>query len=148
LNPYVRDRIQRKLETLSDERLYQILDYVEFLETKYAERAASPVGMFQRLAESLEDKMRVGGVAVGTITETMGMFNKAAGMLNGVAQSAISVTNDVVNAASRAVDQVGASSAPPSAAGAVAAPRSAQPPASQNSTNNATIAPVKPEAAA
>lgn len=40
MNPYVRDRINRKLETLSDERLYQVLDYVEFLEAKYAEKPA------------------------------------------------------------------------------------------------------------
>lgn len=112
MNPYIRDRIQRKLETLSDERLYQVLDYVEFLETKYAERAASPVSFFQKFTESVEDKMRVGGLSVGAITETVGLLNKAANMLNGVAQSTMSVATDVANAAARAVDQVGAPSNP------------------------------------
>lgn len=146
MNPYVRDRIQRKLDTLSDDRLYQVLDYVEFLETKYAERAASPVNVFQRFAEGVEDKLRVGGVAVGTITETMGLLNRAAGLLNGVAQSAMSVTTDVVNAASRAVDSVGApapasagTTAPQGAAPQGAAPQGAAPrPASVGpSTSNA-----------
>ncbi|MEO7359523.1 MAG: hypothetical protein ABI120_04295 [Gemmatimonadaceae bacterium] len=110
MNPYIRDRIQRKLDTLSDERLYQVLDYVEFLEVKYAERAASPVSFFQRFTESVEDKMRVGGLSVGAITETVGILNKAANVLNGVAQSTMSVASDVASAAARAVDQVGAPS--------------------------------------
>lgn len=108
MNPYIRDRIQRKLDTLTDDRLYQVLDYVEFLEAKYAERAASPVGLLARFTEGVEDKMRAGGVAVSTITETMGLLNRAASMLNGVAQSTMSVASDVASAAARAVDQVGA----------------------------------------
>lgn len=125
MNPYIRDRIQRKLETLSDERLYQVLDYVEFLEVKYAERAASPVSFFQRFTESVEDKMRVGGLSVGAITETVGILNKAANVLNGVAQSTISVATDVASAAARAVDQVGAPTAGASTA-AANAPNAAQ----------------------
>ncbi len=108
MNPYVRDRIARKLDTLSDERLYQVLDYVEFLETKYAEKAASPVNVFQRFAEGVEDKLRAGGLAVSTVSETMGFLNKAMGVLNGVAQSTVAVGRDVVTAAKNAADQVGA----------------------------------------
>ncbi|MEP6766828.1 MAG: DUF2281 domain-containing protein [Gemmatimonadaceae bacterium] len=112
MNPYVRDRIQRKLDTLSDERLYQVLDYVEFLEAKYAERAASPVNMLRGIAETVEDTMRSGGIAVGTISETMGWFNKIGNALNGAAQSTMSVANGVVNAAKTAVDQVSAPAQP------------------------------------
>ncbi len=110
MNPYVRERISRKLDTLTDERLYQVLDYVEFLETKYAEKPATVVNVFQRFAEGVEDKMRSGGIAVGTISDTMGFLNKAMGVLNGVAQSTMSVASDVVNAAKTAADQVAASS--------------------------------------
>ena len=127
MNPYVRERIQRKLDTLSDERLYQILDYVEFLEAKYAERAASPVNMVQRLAEGLQDTMRAGGAAVGTISETMSWFNKTANFMNGVAQSTMSVASGVVNAAARAADQV-VSPTPP-ANQEIAPPKPATPPA-------------------
>lgn len=119
MNPYVRERINRKLDTLADERLYQVLDYVEFLETKYAEKAASPVNVFQRFAEGVEDKLRAGGVAVGTISETMGLLNRAVGVLNGVAEKTLSVANDVVNAAKTAAVQVGA---PPTASGTQPAP--------------------------
>src|SRR5262245_23158541 len=37
LNEHLRERLNRKLEALSDERGYQVLDYIEFLESKYAE---------------------------------------------------------------------------------------------------------------
>lgn len=128
MNPYVRDRIHRKLETLSDERLYQVLDYVEFLEARYAEKPATPVNVLQRFAEGVEDKLRSGGVAVTTISETMGFLNRAVGVLNGVAEKSMSVAGDVVNAARTAVDQVGAPPAPPTAVQPPATPPAAVPP--------------------
>jgi hypothetical protein len=129
VNPYVRDRIHRKLETLSDERLYQVLDYVEFLEARYAEKAPTPVNVLQRFAEGVEDKLRSGGVAVTTISETMGLLNRAVGVLNGVAQTTMTVAGDVVTAARTAVEQVGAPSpgAPAATAGAPVQPSNASP---------------------
>jgi hypothetical protein len=115
MNPYVRDRIHRKLETLSDERLYQILDYVEFLESKYAEKSAPVANVFTRFAEGVEDQLRAGGVAVSTVAETMGFLNKAMGVLNGVAQTTLTVAGDVVSAAKSAADQVGAPPTPTAA---------------------------------
>ncbi len=108
MNPYVRDRISRKLDTLSDERLYQVLDYVEFLESKYAEKPAPVTNVFQRFADGVEDKLRAGGMAVGTVSEAMGFLNKAMGVLNNVASTTKTVASDVVTAAKTAVDQVGA----------------------------------------
>jgi hypothetical protein len=148
MNPYVRDRIARKLDTLSDERLYQVLDYVEFLEGKYAEKPAPVVNVFQRFAEGVEDKLRAGGVAVSTVSETMGFLNKAMGVLNGVAQSTVAVGRDVVTAAKNAADQVGA---PPPAAGATTAPTGApsvpspggtQPAPSQGSASGSGMPPA------
>ncbi len=146
MNPYVRERINRKLDTLSDERLYQILDYVEFLESKYAEKSAPPSNVFTRFAEGVEDKLRAGGVAVSTVSETMGFLNKAMGVLNGVAQTTMSVAGDVVNAAKTAADQVGA---PPTGAPPTATP-SSSPPAPPQGTQPAPggTPPRPPEAAA
>ena len=122
MNPYVRDRIHRKLDTLSDERLYQILDYVEFLESKYAEKSAPVANVFTRFAEGVEDQLRAGGVAVSTVAETMGFLNKAMDVLNGVAQTTLTVAGDVVNAAKSAADQVGAPPPPPTAPAPTPAP--------------------------
>ena len=82
MNEHVRDRIVRRLEALSDERGYQILDYVEFLESKYAERQSPQANVFTRLTESVEDKLRAGRVSASVIAETMGFLNRASNVLN------------------------------------------------------------------
>ena len=99
MNQFLRDRILRKLDTLSDERAYQVLDYVEFLESKYAERQNPSANVFQRFAETVEDKLRAGRVSAATISETMSLMNKAMGVLSGVAAAGKSVANDIVGAA-------------------------------------------------
>ena len=100
MNQFLRDRILRKLEALSDDRAYQVLDYVEFLESKYAERQNPSANVFQRFAETVEDKLRAGRVSAATISETMSLMNKAMGVLSGVAAAGKSVANDIVGAAS------------------------------------------------
>ena len=57
MNDVLRERLLRKLEVLSEEKAYQVLDYVEFLESKYAERPAG-AAPFQKVAETLEDIVR------------------------------------------------------------------------------------------
>jgi len=99
MNTFLRDRIFRKLETLSDERLYQVLDYVEFLESKYAERQTPQVGIFTRFAETVEDQLRAGRVSASAISQTMNLMNQAMGVLNGVAAAGKSVASDIVSAA-------------------------------------------------
>ena len=100
-HPFLRDRIMRKLETLSNDRLYQVLDYVEFLESRYAERQPTAASVFQRFTEGLEDTMRAGRLSADTIAQTMSLMNRAMGVLSGVAAAGKSVASDVVNAASR-----------------------------------------------
>ena len=100
MNQFLRERILRKLDALSDERAYQVLDYVEFLESKYAERQTPTANVFQRFAETVEDRLRAGRVSATTISETMGLMNRAMGVLSGVAAAGKSVANDIVGAAS------------------------------------------------
>jgi hypothetical protein len=106
MNPTLRDRIVRTLESLPDERGYQLLDYIEFLESKYAERTAQSPNALQRFAEGVEDTLRAGRVSASTIAETMGLMNKAMGVLSGVAAAGKSVASDVVDAAQRNVARV------------------------------------------
>jgi hypothetical protein len=106
MNPTLRDRIVRTLESLPDERGYQLLDYVEFLESKYAERTSQAPNALQRFAEGVEDTLRAGRVSASTISETMGLMNKAMGVLSGVAAAGKSVASDVVDAAQRNVTRV------------------------------------------
>jgi len=126
MNPYVRDRINRKLDTLSDERLYQVLDYVEFLESKYAEKPAPVTNVFQKFTDGVEDTLRAGGLAAGTVVEAVGFLNKAMGVLNNVAQTTKTVATDVVSTAKTVADQIGAP--PPGAAPGAPAAATGTPP--------------------
>lgn len=101
MNEFLRDRILRKLDALSDDKGYSVLDYVEFLESRYAEHEPATPGVFQRFAEGVEDTMRAGRISAATVAETMGLLNKAMNVLSGVAAAGKSVANDVVGAATR-----------------------------------------------
>jgi hypothetical protein len=116
MHDILKDRILRRLETLPDERLYQVLDYIEFLESKYAQRQAPGPNVFQRFAEGVEDTLRAGNVSVTAVTEAMGFMSKAMGVLNGVAAAGKSVANDIVStakSAAKATDGGVTQSAPP-----------------------------------
>jgi hypothetical protein len=104
MNEHLRDRVLRKLDALSDERGYQVLDYVEFLESKYAERQPQATNIFTRFSEAVEDRLRAGKVSASAIAETMGLMNRAMNVLNGVATGVAaagrSVASDFATAAS------------------------------------------------
>ncbi len=77
MHDIMRERVWRKLQVLPEAQLYQVLDYIEFLESKYAPgRAARPDG-FQRFAERLEDGMRMRSVAPKVISGTVGLVGTA-----------------------------------------------------------------------
>jgi hypothetical protein len=122
MNENLRDRIMRKLAVLSDERGYQILDYVEFLESRYAERASEAPSIFQRFTEAVEDRMRAGRVSAATIAETVGLMTRAIGVLNGVAAAGKSVASDIVGAATRPAGSAAAAHPSPAPAAPSAAP--------------------------
>jgi hypothetical protein len=145
MNPYLRDKLLQKLETMADERGYQVLDYVEFLESKYAERqspAAAAGNPLSRFADAVEEKLRAGRVSASTIAETMSLMNKAVGVLNGAAAAGKSVASDLMSATSRVVDAAAAaaSSATPSSSGTTAAtgPSASPPAGATNSSPPAT----------
>src|SRR5690349_17868372 len=84
MNEVLRDRLLRKLEALPEEKAYMVLDYIEFLESKYAERPAG-APPFQKVAETLEDTLRAGRVPVNIIRGTMDAVGKAGKLLEKVA---------------------------------------------------------------
>lgn len=84
MNDVLAERIRRKLDVMPDEQAYQVLDYIEFLESKYAQRAAGAPA-FQKVAETLEDTMRAGRVPVNIIRGTMDTVGKAGRFLESLA---------------------------------------------------------------
>jgi len=128
MNPSLKDRIARRLEDLPDDRGYQVLDYVEFLESKYAERQAPPPNVFTRFTEGVEDTLRAGRVSTTAIAQTMDLMNKAMGVLSGVTAAGRSVANDIVTTASQITTNPLAKPPPPPPS---ASPPPAAPPADQ-----------------
>jgi len=137
MNVYLRDKLLQKLDTLSDERGYQVLDYVDFLESKYAERAtaAAAANPLTRFADAVEEKLRAGKVSATAVAETMGLMNKAMGVLSGAAAAGKSVANDLMSATSRVVDAATTAAAAP-ASPAAPKPNGAQ--AGASGTTGAT----------
>jgi hypothetical protein len=137
MNVYLRDKLLQKLDTLTDERGYQVLDYVDFLESKYADRAAATAtgNPLSRFADAVEERLRAGKVSATAVAETMGLMNKAMGVLSGAAAAGKSVANDLMSATSRVVDAATtAASTPP-------APRPGEPTSASSGTTAATGTP-------
>lgn len=97
MNEFLRKRIDRKLETLPDERVYQVLDYIEFLESKYAARTPTEPSPFQKLAETVEDTLRAGQVSVSAIKGTMDVMSGAGRIMSGLAAAGKSVVDQVAS---------------------------------------------------
>ena len=97
MNDVLLQRIQRKLAALSDERGYQVLDYVEFLESKFAERA-TPTGIFAKFTETVEDTMRAGKLPIQAISGTMGVMESAAKVMKGFAAAGKTVVDEAMRA--------------------------------------------------
>ena len=113
MNEHLRDRILRKLETLSDERGYQALDYVEFLESRYAERTSPTANTFTKFTEAIEDKLRSANVSASAIAETLGFMNRAANVLNNAIETGKTVANDLVDKARSATEPSRPTPSPP-----------------------------------
>ncbi len=135
MNEHLRERIMRKLDTLSDERGYQILDYVEFLESRYAERQQSGATSFTRFTEAVEDRLRAGKVSATTIAEAMGLMNRAANVLNGALAAGRSVANDIVTATTT---RTGSSPQAPGTSASSGTPATGIPTAPSNGASTST----------
>lgn len=98
MNDLLKQRIGRLLDSLSDERGYQVLDYIEFLESRYAERSR-PGGIFARITETVEDTMRAGKLPIQAISGTMGLVDGAAKVMKGLAAAGQAVMDEAVKAA-------------------------------------------------
>jgi len=95
MNDLLKQRILRLLDAASDERGYQILDYLEFLDSKYAERG-QPDGLLSRITATVENTMRAGKLPMQAITGTMGLMDSAAKVMKGLAAAGQAVVEEAV----------------------------------------------------
>jgi len=118
MNDILRERLIRKLDTLSEDRIYQILDYIDFLESKYAPKPSTAQNPLKRFAEGVEDTLRAGRMSAGVIGGTMSVMNRAVGVLTDVANAGKSVATEIVEVASSVTSTRAQPAAPAGNAGA------------------------------
>ncbi|MFQ5678399.1 MAG: hypothetical protein ACE5HP_02980 [Gemmatimonadota bacterium] len=71
MNEILKKQIWRKLESLPEEKVYQVLDYIEFLESEYGSDEGPDATSFQRFSELFQRKMRKGKLPASALRETM-----------------------------------------------------------------------------
>lgn len=100
MNDILRERLIRKLDTLPEEKIYQILDYIDFLESKYAPKPSTAPNPLKRFAEGVEDTLRAGKMSAGVIGGTMNVMGKAVGVVTEVANAGKSVATEIAGVVS------------------------------------------------
>ncbi len=100
MNDILRERLMRKLDLLPDDKLDQVLDYIEFLDSRYAPRNAPAPNPLTRFAEGVESTLRAGKVSANAISGTMNIMNRAVGAISEVAAAGKSVATGIMDAAS------------------------------------------------
>ena len=100
MNDILRDRLMRKLDMLPDDKLDHVLDFIEFLGSKYAPRNAPAPNPLTRFAEGVESTLRAGKVSASAISGTMNIMNKAVGAISDVAAAGKSVATGLMDVAS------------------------------------------------
>jgi len=85
MHDVLRTRLLRKLESLPEDQVYQILDYIEFLESKYAPDISSETTALQSFAEKLEDQLRRRTVSPTSLREAFQLISAADKVLSNVA---------------------------------------------------------------
>ena len=105
MHDVLRERISRHLEALPEERLYQVLDYIEFLSSKYARDIRPPGSSLQKFGERLEDRLRFNGVGYSAIRGTLGVMGTADRFMSGITQAGKSLLKEVESGLNTATTQ-------------------------------------------
>jgi hypothetical protein len=112
MNDLLRQRITKLLEALDDEKAYQVLDYAEFITSKYGQRS-EPEGLLAKITATVENTMRAGKLPVQAITGTMSLMDSATKVMKGLAAAGQAVVEEAVKAAENRSDPAPPESDPP-----------------------------------
>ena len=105
MHDVLRQRLMRKIESLPDEQAYQVLDFIEFLESKYAQTPSVEASGLQKFAENLEDKLRRKAVSPATIREAFQLISAADRVLSGVSSAGKQILSELGEALEGPADQ-------------------------------------------
>ncbi len=91
----LRRRILRSLETLPEPKLYQVLDYIEFLESRYGEGTAEQASGLQKFAERLEDGLRNRTLSPSRLREAFQLISAADRAFSSVSEVGREILSDL-----------------------------------------------------
>jgi hypothetical protein len=95
MHDVLRQRVIRRLESLPEEQIYQVLDYIEFLESKYARSMQVEASGLQRFAEGLEDRLRKKALSPHTLREAFQLIAAADRVLSSVSSAGREILNEL-----------------------------------------------------
>jgi hypothetical protein len=93
MDELLRERILRRLENLPNDKAYQVLDYIEFLESKFGNRSGPST--IEKIADRVEDTLRAGRVSVSAIKGTRDVFDAAGRVMQGIADAGKTVVDEL-----------------------------------------------------
>ena len=91
----LRRRILRRLDTLPEAQLYQVLDYIEFLESRYAREVPRDATGLQLLAERFEDELRRRTMSPSNLREAFQLMSVADRVLGSVSEAGRQILQEV-----------------------------------------------------
>lgn len=95
MHDVLRQRLLRRIESLPENQIYQVLDYIEFLESKYARELKAEASGLQRFAEGLEDRLRKRAMSPATLREAFQLISAADKVLSGVSTAGKQLLNEL-----------------------------------------------------
>ncbi len=95
MHDVLRARLMRKIESLPEDQIYQVLDYIEFLESRYASDLEPEASGLQRFAEKLEDRLRRRTVSPANIREAFQLIAAADRVLSSVSSAGKQIINEL-----------------------------------------------------
>jgi hypothetical protein len=87
MNEILKKQIWRKLEALPEEKVYEVLDFIEFLNSEYADRGTPRPPAFQQFAESVHRQMRRTRMPTDAVKGTMKVLGAADRVLDSFRQA-------------------------------------------------------------
>jgi len=112
MHDVLRTRLLRKLESLPEDQVYQVLDYIEFLESKYAPDLSSETTGLQSFAEKMEDQLRRRTVSPASLREAFQLISAADKVLSNVANMGKELLGDLNGSAEGKGTKAGSSAKP------------------------------------
>lgn len=87
MNEILKKQVWRKLDALPEEKVYAVLDFIDFLGSEYGDRAAPEPPVFQKFAEGVQQQMRRGRMSANAVNTTMKVLGRADRVLDSFRQA-------------------------------------------------------------